>query len=298
MQYAGHAGLHAQIFLALPESDLEFFWGIWIVDESMAMHVPKRPAAGQWVKREWLFLLILLCLRCPAVLSAEADVRLVALDYPPYVTQKNGKAVGLTADVVTEAFERMGKTVSIEFFPWGRMLNMLATGEADGLFTIKKTPERESSMRYSAKPLIVQDYVFFVKKGSATRFDGDFAALRSASIGVVTATSYGARFDEAAKAGLFRILDPAPTYEQTFKKLLAGRVDAVVCSRLVGLSVLKRLNAESMVEISGPPSETTGSYLVFTRTKDLSEVARRFDEIFDGMESDGTLRKISRKHGF
>lgn len=226
------------------------------------------------------------------------DLRLVALEYAPYVTQVEGQAVGLTPDIVREAFSRMGKTVSIEFYPWARMLNMLVHGDADGLFTIKKTPEREATMLYPKTPLIVQEYVFFVRKNSPIRFNGDYASLGKASIGVVNATSYGARFDEAAKAGQFGSLDPAPTYEQTFRKLLAGRVDAVICSKLVGLSVLKRLGGLDQVEISGPPSETTGSYLVLTRKRDLTEIADRLDRVLQEMERDGTLTRLHRVYGF
>ena len=178
------------------------------------------------------------------------------------------------------------------------MLNMLTHGEADGLFTIKKTPEREATMLFPKTPLIVQDYVFFVRKGSPFRFDGEYASLGQASIGVVNATSYGGRFDEAVKAGKFARLDAAPTYEQTFKKLLAGRVDVVICSRLVGLSVLSTLDAVDQVEISGPPSETTGSYLVFTRKKDWGAVANRLDKALEAMSKDGTLARIHRAYGF
>ncbi len=114
--------------------------------------------------------------------------------------------------MVNEAFSRMKKTVSIEFYPWARALSMVASGTADGLFTIKKNPEREISMLFPRKPLISQDYVFFVRKNSAVQFNGDFSSLAKARIGIVNATAYGPRFDEAAKSGQFKALDRANNF--------------------------------------------------------------------------------------
>lgn len=228
--------------------------------------------------------------------NSEPPLRLVTLEYPPYIKQIGNDAEGLTVDIVKEAFTRIGRPITIEFYPWGRSLSMLAEGEADGLFTIKKTSERETTMLFPHKPLISQDYVFFVRKGSKTQFNGDFSSLANASIGVVNATSYGAHFDEAAQSGRFKKLDAAHNYDLTFRKLLGGRVDAVICSRLVGLDILKNLNAVDKVQISGPPTETTVSYLVFSMKKNHSELAAIFDLAIESMEKDGTIGRIFKRY--
>lgn len=224
--------------------------------------------------------------------AAEPPVRLATLEYPPYIVQTEQGAQGLSVDIVKTAFARIGRSTQIEFYPIARGQHMLLAGEVDGFFSIKKTPEREKTMLFSQKPLISQDYVFFVRKHSHWRFNGQFASIAKANIGIVYATSYGSRFDSAVQSGQLTKLDSATDYAMTFRKLLAGRVDTVICSRLVGMAYLKAMGKLNEVEITGPPVETTFSYLAFTRQRDNTALAQQFDQAMDSMQRDGTLQRL------
>lgn len=247
-----------------------------------------------------MFILIRLCgvllYSCVGMAYAAAPLRLLAIEYPPYAWQDKTGAKGVSVDVVKEAFGRMKQPVDIAFYPWARAVRMVETGMADGMFTIKKTPERERVMLFPKKPVLTQDYVFFVMKDSFFRFDGDMASLARARIGVVYSTSYGPRFDTAVKNLQIQNLDYADNYKQAFKKLLADRVDAVICSRLVGWEMLRQLNAMSMVNVSGPLSDTALSYLVFSTRKDYRSTAESFDQALDAMNRDGTVKRILQRY--
>ncbi len=224
--------------------------------------------------------------------------QLATLEYPPYIINTDQGPQGLTVEVVRTAFARMGQPVKIDTYPIARGQQMLLKGAADGFFSIKKTPEREKTMLFAKKTLMQQDYVFFVLKGSRWQFNGDFASMADARVGIVYASSFGNRFDAAVKAGLFSRLDSATDYLKTFKKLLTGRVDAVICSRLVGLHYLSLLNGLNDAEVSGPVVETTVSYLAFTKKTDHINLARQFDQALEGMEKDGTLKRLSDAYHF
>lgn len=239
-----------------------------------------------------LILLFSLCLSGVSGAAERAPLRLATLEYPPYITETERGAQGLVVDVVNAAFARIGQPILIEFFPVARGQQRLLNGQADAFFSIKKTAEREQTMLFTQKTLMRQDYVFFVRKEETQRFNGNLASMADTSIGLVIATSYGSRFDAAAQAGTFKKLDPATSHEMNFRKLLAGRVDAVICSRLVGLYYLDQLDALKKVVVGGPVVETTFSYLAFSRQKDFSALASKFDEALDAMERDGSLRKI------
>lgn len=223
---------------------------------------------------------------------AESPLQLITLAYPPYITEQEGRPAGPVVDIVREAFRRSGQAVKIDFYPWSRGLSMVSSGQADALFTIKKTPEREQNLLFPAEALLSQDYVFFVRKDSPLRFNGDYASIAAARLGIVRNTSYGARFDAALQQGVFQRLEAANDYLHIFRMLLAGRVDAVICSRLVGLSYLRELKATTQIDVSGPPSETAHSYLVFTRAKNHAALAARFDQALAGMKKDGTLNRL------
>lgn len=237
-------------------------------------------------------LVFILCLSGMSGAAERAPLRLATLEYPPYITETESGPQGLVVDVVKAAFARIGQPILIEFFPVARGQQRLLNGQADAFFSIKKTAEREQTMLFTQKTLMRQDYVFFVRKKEPHRFNGNLASMADKSIGLVIATSYGSRFDAAAQEGAFKKLDPATSHEMNFRKLLAGRVDAVICSRLVGFYYLDRLDALKKVEIGGPVVETTFSYLAFTRQKDFAALAARFDEALEAMERDGALGRI------
>lgn len=232
------------------------------------------------------------CLCYGVALAQSPPLQLVTLEYPPYIINSPGRAEGLVVEIVREVFARMKQPIDIEFYPWTRSLNMLVNGQADALFTIKRTPEREQTMLYPRETVLAQDYVFFVRKDSTLRFSGEFASVAGATIGLVRNTSYGARFDEALAKGRFARVEYANDYEHIFRMLLAGRVDTVICSRLVGLSFLRQLNGVDKVMVSGPPSETAYSYLVFTRARDMSKIADAYDQTMAAMRKDGSLARI------
>ena len=239
-----------------------------------------------------LVLVFILCLSGVSGAAERVPLRLATLEYPPYITETERGPQGLVVDVVKAAFARIGQPILIEFFPVARGQQRLLNGQADAFFSIKKTAEREQTMLFTQKALMRQDYVFFFRKKEPHRFNGNLASMADKSIGLVIATSYGSRFDAAAQGGTFKKLDPATSHEMNFRKLLAGRVDAVICSRLVGFYYLDRLDALEKVEIGGPVVETTFSYLAFTRQKDFSALAARFDEALEAMERDGALGRI------
>lgn len=251
---------------------------------------------GKLMQYRRLILTLTLLLICSPGMAAESPLLLATQEYPPYIINTDQGAQGLAVDIVITAFSRIGQPVRFGFYPFARGLNMVLNGEADGFFSIKKTPEREKSLLFPKKALINQDYVFFVRKDSKWRFNGSLDSLADARIGVVHATSYGTRFDAAAQAGSFKKLDPASNNTMTFRKLLAGRVDAVICSRLVGLYHLGVLNGLNEAEVSGPPVETTVSYMVFSRHKDYALLSRQFDQAMESMERDGTLEKLLTAH--
>ena len=230
-------------------------------------------------------------------LTCGGELLLATLEYPPYVMNTDYGAQGLTVDIVSAAFARMDQPISIRFFPIARGQQKLIDGEVDAFFSIKKTPERKQSMLFTERALMQQRYVFFAHKDSSWRYDGRFASVSGATIGVVNATSYGARFDAAVRDSVFSRLDVAVDHRSNFRKLLARRVDLVICSELVGRYYLAALDGSKEIGVLGPTIETTFSYLAFGRKRDYHAMARHLDEALAGMERDGTLARIYQEYG-
>lgn len=232
----------------------------------------------------------LCCVQARAEPAGPAPLRVIGFPYPPFMApDEHGKPAGPMVELVSEAFRRMGQSASIELLPLARALLLVENGQAAAMFTVKKTPEREAKYLFSSEPVLFQDYVIFVASDSALAFRGDLKALAMSSIGVVAGTSYGAIFDAAARQGAFKKLETTGSHEANFRKLLAGRMDAVVCSRAVGVEILRQLQATRRVRISGPPIETTQSYLMFNKAVATPQLVARFDHAVRAMRHEGML---------
>ena len=240
--------------------------------------------------RVFVLVLGLLCppARAQEPVPAAAPLRVVGFSYPPfmYLDERNAPA-GPMVELVAEAMRRMGQPARIELLPLARALQQVESGEASAMFTVKKTPQREAQYVFSSEPLLIQEYVIFVAHDSTLAFRGDLGVLAMSSIGVVGATSYGAIFDAAAQQGVFKKLEMSSSHEANFRKLLAGRMDAIVCSRAVGLEILKQLQATGRVKISGPPIETTQSYLMFNKAAATPQRLAGFDHAIRAMRHEG-----------
>ena len=139
--------------------------------------------------------------------ACAATYRFVTLEYPPYEYSENGVIKGAAVEIVKETFKLMGHDVNIEIWPWARSIEMLKNGEADGIFTFFKTPERENFTHFSKEIIIPQKISLWVKKESRIVFNGNLSGLKKFSFGVVRKTSYGDKFDNAVKNGTIKVYE-------------------------------------------------------------------------------------------
>ncbi|KQQ36250.1 hypothetical protein ASF61_08715 [Duganella sp. Leaf126] len=242
----------------------------------------------------WL-LVLAVCLPAGA---AQRPLVLVSYDYPPYMEVQQGRpATGIAVDLVRAVFARMKQPVALQFYPLARSLSLIDTPSADGFFTIKKTAQRERQYLYPREPLLTQDVVVFVRDDARLTFHGNVSELADVRLGVVNNISYGAIVDTAVARGVFTRLEVAQNHEANFRKLLAGRMDALVSSRAVGMAVLQRLGMQDKVKVIGPPIERTQAYLIFNRRTVAPQVVAAFDRALAAMRKDGTLQKLQKLPG-
>lgn len=223
---------------------------------------------------------------------ARADtLHCVTLEYPPLEYADNSQVTGMAVDVVRAVLAGMGHTLEVEVYPWARSLELVRLGQRDCIFTAYRTPEREAFLEYSRQVLIPQPVYLFVRKDSGVSFNGDLAALRGHRIGVVNRISYGNRFDSYRP----RLkLDEAETLEQSFQKLVLGRVDAVPSNLYTATYTLagpSRPIADQIEQLP-VPVEVVPSYLAFTRRRNFQGLRDRFDAELAKLVQRGEYRRI------
>ncbi|NOU50464.1 transporter substrate-binding domain-containing protein [Pseudoalteromonas sp. JBTF-M23] len=240
-------------------------------------------------------LTIVALLYASSLLASNAQARiinLVTLEYPPYEFQGAQDASGIAVEIVQEAFSRIDQPINIVFMPWGRAIREVKAGRVDGIFTIYKTPERETFMDYSQEILIEQSISFFALKSQPIYFSGRIASLSPYRIGIVRKVSYGEEIDNAIQSGTLENLVTTDTGINSFKLLLADRVDVVISNQLGGFEILKRLGIEGKVQPIPSYSYEIPSYIAFSKNKKLESIKKRVEVALRDMKEDGTYQKI------
>ncbi len=209
--------------------------------------------------------------------SEQNTLLIATLEYPPFIYSENGDVKGPVVETVKAVFSSLGVKIKIEIFPIARGLLMVKNGEADAYFSLKRTPQRESDLLFTTTPLLRQPFVFFTRRTSGIKWNGNIEDIKDYRIGVVAKTSYGAIFDGYLKDGLLLNIEETQSFELNIKKLIAGRVDVVINSYDVGLYIIKNQKSENEIISLSPPVEILNSYLAFTKAKDYSALASEFD---------------------
>ncbi|MES2952843.1 MAG: transporter substrate-binding domain-containing protein [Pseudomonadota bacterium] len=221
----------------------------------------------------------------------------VSFEYPPLIQQgEDGRAQGIAVDLVSSIFARMGHTLKVELFPWGRSLAMAQQGERDCIFTLYHSAERDLVFDYSAESIAAQVVYFYAKKDSGASFDGNLAALGGLRIGTAHKINYGPKF-ELARSSM--AIDEAPTIAQNFRKLASGRVDLVPSNLYTATFTLAQ---PSLAEFSDKivklptPIESVPSYIAFPKSRNLTALRNSFDLEFRKFVAAGDYLRLLEKH--
>lgn len=241
----------------------------------------RRTNPAGWLRR-WCLLLLALCLAPgSAPLGAEPEpkrLRLASLEWAPYVSAGLEQA-GWSSFVAKAAAREFGHEAAIEYFPWTRAMQL---GTRDpryaGYFPAYFTEERARSCHFS-QPIGSSTVGLAYLKQSPLHWTSlqDLAALR---IAVVAGFSNGTEFDTWVREGRLKP-DPAPNDMLNLRKLLAGRVDAVVIDKLVLRYLLASdpslARAGRRIAFHERPLAELALHICFQRTPAGLAIQRSFD---------------------
>ncbi|WP_431288203.1 substrate-binding periplasmic protein [Roseateles chitinivorans] len=198
--------------------------------------------------------------------AADAPVRMVATEFPPYT----GSALpggGVACEITRAALHQAGRSMTLTFRPWARALLEFQRGDHDGVIGAWRSVERERTMRFP-QPLGILNQVGFMARADRRRRIDDLAALRDLRIGVVNGYANPPRF-EAANLPVEGAVDDLAN----LRKLLAGRVDLALIDKGVGAHLLEthlRGSAGQLVWLEPSVSEVP-LYTVFSKVRPEGE---------------------------
>lgn len=208
---------------------------------------------------------------------------------PPFMYLKDGVPSGLYPALVGEAFKRMNAPVTLECLPWNRVIAGADAGDW-GVGGIYQNEERLKKYDYSA-PIFEEKLQIFVMQGNEFTFAG-VADLSGKTVGVMRGWSYGDEFDKAVAAGSIT-KEEIESDEMNFKKLIAGRIDALIAAPETWSGLKGALDKDGKVAMLPTPLAVNKTYLVFNKSAGKTDLLTQFSQTVEAMKDDGTIEKLA-----
>jgi polar amino acid transport system substrate-binding protein len=204
---------------------------------------------------------------------------------------------GYMIELAQTIFAKHGITVDYKTMPWERSVDMARRGEFDCVVGAYK--DDAPDFLFPGEPWGVGQSAFYVKAGNTWRYTG-LDSLASKTIGLIGGYAYEEDFDKyvAENAGSFQNVNGDNAAENNIKKVLAGRIDAMVEHPSVMTAKLKEMGLEGQIELAGVLAEAVDMYIACSPAKSSSEeYLKLVDEGTRALRASGELAEILRRYG-
>ncbi len=197
--------------------------------------------------------------------SSTETVNIVVDDFPPYVNQQ--QPPGVITKLVKKAFAEQGIETNIEYKPWSEVETMIDNDKKLS-FMWSRTVQRTQKWIYS-DPVYANRQILVVKKHSGV-FWRRLDQLRQYNLGVTAHHNYGDNFEQYRQ--YLNLTDSASDF-LSLKKLVRGKVDAVIVEELEGRHLILVFSRKSKTTAGSVRSQSAGyKQLLFGLFKKLRQV--------------------------
>ncbi len=245
---------------------------------------------GVCVARLSLLALLWVSITCPA--QEQDNINIAIGEWEPFISESYPH-YGIIPHIISEIYRDAGITITYGFFPWKRSYAQVKDGKWHASAIWGRTPEREQDCLYS-DVVYTGEIVLFFRKGEPVFWHGRVEDLKGLIIGLPLGSAKAQPLESAEERGLITY-DISVDHVGVFKKLLAGRFNALDENKAVGLYNLRTqfsTKEQNMVDYTAP-LESWDYHVIFSRT---SEESRRFRDIFNTglqkMKQDGRFNQM------
>ncbi len=215
-------------------------------------------------------------------------------DIPPWTWTNGNEIIGVCAEITQSLFEQLGAKVDLSYTgPWRRCQENIKRGRIDVNVCIVRNKEREEYSEFMQTPVTYVEIALFVKSGREFPFT-DREDLIGKKVGLILGQSVGQGLDDFLTKNTE--VERTPTFEQNFKKLAAGRIDAVVFDRLVGTAVVESLGLTTEVVALPTPISKSGRYISMSRKSRYLHLLPEIDKLILGEGHDERVKSLSKKY--
>lgn len=240
-----------------------------------------------------VIVLIGICITIVGTTAAATELKFTTQEFAPFSYEIDGVVSGPAVDVIQLICNEMDVSCSFKSYPWSRAQKMVEVGKANGMFVLGWNKERAKWITFTP-PLMRTEYGFFVRNDNAVEYKtpGDVKGYKVAVYGPSN-TSKNLEKIKAALGGELTI-DMRYDDESGFKKLSAGRVDAVFSNRDVGYALIKKVGVDN-IKYAGSYKKLK-YYIGFSQQHNAKAVVDKFNETFRQLHQKGKIQEVLKQY--
>ena len=165
-------------------------------------------------------------------------------DYPPFsVVSEDGKADGFSVELLREALSVLNLDVGFKIGEWDKLKKELSAGAIQVLPLVGRTPERETVFDFTFPYLTLHGAVFVRKGETRIKKVSDLADKTVLVMRGDNAEEFARRTNISSQ------IIAVGTYAQAMQLLEAGKYDAVIAQRLMGIYLLNKMRIKKVAPL-------------------------------------------------
>lgn len=198
---------------------------------------------------------------------------------------------GFDVDIAKAVCEKMKVECTFVAQDWDGIIPALLAGKYDAIFaSMSITDERKKVIDFSNKYYDVPS-AFFAPKGSGIT-DNSPAGLKGKTLGAQSSTIQAAYLEENYKDSDIKLY---PTQEEVNLDLVAGRIDALLVDKLVGVDWVEKTDDGKCCEQVGADVPLGGGVGAGIRKED-QDLKEMINKAIAEILADGTYQTINAKY--
>ncbi|RQO62475.1 ABC transporter substrate-binding protein [Paucibacter sp. KBW04] len=219
-------------------------------------------------------------------------LHLVTEEYPPYnmsgqTKEGMGEVTGISSRILQTLLAEAKLDYTVAIYPWARAIAMARSQAMTCVYSMSRTPERESLYQWVG-PLVFNDWTLFARSGGSR--PAQLQEAIKARIGSYRGDAIVPYLQERGYQ-----VDVGSSDELNPRKLLAGRIDFWATGRLIGLY---RLQQQGLTGIE-PVLNFNRSEMYLACQKDMPEaLIRQLNQGLQALDRRGVIRKIYSDFGY
>ena len=200
-----------------------------------------------------------------------------------------GNITGFGTEVVREIMKKNNQYADIRLTLWSIGYDLAQTNPNFCLFTMDRTPARDSLFQWVG-PLGDNTTWFYTKSGSGITISSIEEAKQLTAVGTVSSWFNDQYLRSLGFTNLVSDGDPIVMT----KKLMAGEVQAFVCSSVTFPDIVREAGFKFNQVVPSYALMSTDYYIAFSRNTP-GQVVSSWQQALDALKSDGTYDAIHAK---